>query len=186
MIIYRRAGIAESYRVRFTDQLDGAERTDSKLDDLLLIDLVRPTLLDESEHARMIRRPVRSRFDVALLQEWLGLDGERRASQKPRWPSNGTRSLETLMAAAYFKLLDVYSGEIIVVHEAKTYAALSYVWGKSMAHYAAASLVDDAYNSRTKIEAANLDLRVEIERLPQTLRDAVSLVQQIGTAIHLD
>jgi len=116
----------------------------------------------------MIRRPVTDCFDPKLLRLWLEQSDEN-VKTKPRYIND----ISTLIHLGRFRLLEVNSGNVIIVTHTTPYLTLSYVWGQC-------SLDKSPAHDSNPADREGVAWKVDIERLPQTVRDAVRLTQSIG------
>jgi hypothetical protein len=137
---------------------------------------------------RMIRQPVGRCFSTDLALEWLRYDQKDQKDLTPKMNSNTMLDdvvskgdlrhegksfvLSSLIAKGQFRLIDVVTGDVVVIRTAVKYIALSYVWGRfqDQTQY----MIPLA--ERTKDIAWRIDLLV----IPRTLEDAVLLVRKLG------
>ncbi|KAG6358334.1 hypothetical protein INS49_014218 [Diaporthe citri] len=100
------------------------------------------------------------RADMDGLRQWLHIC-------ESNHPSSG-KGLELDMAS--FRVIDTKELCIVEVETPCRYACLSYVWGEGS---------QTQYNTTTKdsLEAAN---RLQVVELPQTMRDAIKVTQEVG------
>ena len=130
--------------------------------------------------ARMIRTPLQACFDVSLLESWLKESGNRQRQLGKSYRATLKDALHQLLDQKRLRMLDVRTGEVVILQQLERYIALSYVWGKSMAHYAAAATHDYCSASVPSTNVTNVAWVVDPRALPATIRDAASVVEQLG------
>ena len=127
-------------------------------------------------YERMVRVPREECFAPGLLLEWPANAEEENIDAQIRRCSIKTSPIEDLsdlIDHRILRVLNVHSGEVVVLDSAKRYVALSYVWGK----YAYES-------SRTQQplpgQSTHVTWIVDLDAEPATIRDAAFLVRLLG------
>ena len=113
----------------------------------------------------MQRRLLPATFDTGLLREWLR---ECEQNHKHTKPSRSAKMLEELIELGRFRLIDVKNAKLIVASSKPRYLTLSYVWGLS------------PYCHDFERSSSATSQHLEFCGLPKTLKDAISVVQDIG------
>lgn len=139
---------------------------------------VDPTKIDGSSMVTSFRRPILSRVDLVLVQNWLNdcLEHEPCNNNRTAQQANMAQTFYT----SGFRLIDVIEGRLVEKTEPCKYIALSYVWGQA----ASFGLCTNKENLSTLSQPSSLD-RSHIQygvskHLPKTIADAISLCRLIG------
>ena len=132
---------------------------------------------DHNSSLRMLRTPIPLRFEPEVAKSWLAASRGATTDQQQR-PADA--SLGGLINQKHFRVLDVKSGNIVLLHAHKSYVALSYVWGQSMKDYSATQTVTDERAFNILDDDTTVVSKVDLKTLQQTLLDAANLVGEIG------
>lgn len=124
-----------------------------------------------------VRRPLQDRFDPSILRVWTAACEKHHGHVKRR---DSNSQLHSLMSAGRFRLIDVSTGMVRTVRQQGRYFALSYVWGQSMAEYAAVEPQPSGPGVGSPCDASRDQWEIKWQRVPQTIRDAAALLTAIG------
>ncbi|KAL1600539.1 hypothetical protein SLS60_006925 [Paraconiothyrium brasiliense] len=137
---------------------------------------------------RMVRRALKSLFKADLVAEWLRSDevqwedwnlevtsGASEASEVEQSIESGSSSvLAALISKGQFRVIDVWTGDVIAVRSTLRYLALSYVWGRPQDQ--------KQYLIPSAEKAEDIAWKIDLTALPRTLEDTVLLVRELGEA----
>lgn len=84
-----------------------------------------------------VRKPLEDHFCLSMLRRWLWNCNDHAHSLIRA--GGLITPLQPILTKCRFRVVDVFSGELVTLTVPQPYVALSYVWGKAMAHYAAVS-----------------------------------------------
>lgn len=128
---------------------------------------------------RMVRRPLGPSVGPELLLSWLQLDNGTPTVQAYRAVELANEGFDHLISQGRMRVIDVSSNQIVSLSKHERYVALSYVWGRSMAHYAAIVPSLGASLLSTQGNQQRIAWDIDIEKVPQTIRDSIELVKQL-------
>lgn len=137
-----------------------------------------PTTIEDSSMVTSFRRPILSRIDLELVQNWLNncLDHDHCKKNRAAQQANMAQTFY----ASGFRLVDVIEGRLVEKTEPCKYIALSYVWGRA----ASFGLCTNKENLSTLSQPSSLDRSHTQDgvskRLPKTIADAISFCRLIG------
>lgn len=139
---------------------------------------VDPRKIDSSSVVTSPRRPILSRIDLALVQNWLNDCRDHEFCKTNRATQRAN------MAEAFhisgFRLIDVIESRLVEKTEPCEYIALSYVWGQAVSF----GLCTSKENLSTLYQPSSLDKSHTqhgvSKRLPKTIADAISFCRLIG------
>ena len=120
-------------------------------------------------NALMTRRAMARHFPPVCLQQWLARS-ERR-SYRGNLVDYG--ELDYLLEQAKFRVLEVNTGNVVVLNSVQRYVALSYVWGNTAPVIQPAVFPGDTATN-------GVAWKLDMAKLPRTIRDAAMLTRQIG------
>ena len=136
---------------------------------------VGPNYPANSQRSCLFRRPIRAAFDPNLLREWLAASDKSEAYISQAQSTQQIASFKQILLTGKFRVVDVVHDRIITVTEPVRFLALSYVWGRSMAHYAATTTCSTSVN-RLDTHSKHINW----SETPRTLHDAAKLTRAIG------
>ena len=121
----------------------------------------------------LIRTPPQPHFDPDIACSWLKLS----SLQEPEVDDSRDETLAELAQRKKFRLLDVYSGKIVVPETVPRYLTLSYVWGSAtVQNEFRISHTNSGYLKNGSYAVSE----IHVKGLPKTLRDSAMLVRRLG------
>ncbi len=142
------------------------------------IDLLSPESAFRPTTAQFRVRRVRLKdhFDTPQLRAWLTDCDSNHKHETDFNRSSHNVQIQGLVASNRFRLINVETGQIEPGCMGLRYCALSYVWGRSTAEFVAAMQSCGSSVFRPHPASKYLDM----DTLPQTIKDAMSVVRHIG------
>ena len=135
-----------------------------------------PGISSNTRLPTLARKSFDKTFNREKLLKWLEESGVNEV-QQPSSTNTDAMSLEKLIRASRFRVLDITSSKIVTVPYHVRYIALSYVWGNAQSGSSGTG-VDESYGHAAT--ARGIDAFIDIQRLPWTIQDTIELVRRIG------
>lgn len=162
------------FEIEKTYQIDVKINTDNGAHLICSIEICDGSPVPRYPNARTVRKPIPGRFRPTVLLEWLAGADETNDEPHGQERSFSSDSMKDLILQRKFRALDVRTGEVVALDSPAPFVALSYVWGHFKNTERRKVRSDSSRSSRSVVWV------VDIDSQPATIRDAASLVRELG------